>query len=61
MTNRSAQIVVAAPGAEGGWLEGGGIFKRGALYYYMAGSGCCYCAGGGGAMVRHFLGRFPPF
>ena len=34
-----------------GWLEGGGIFKRGSLYYYMAGSGCCYCAGGGGAMV----------
>ena len=40
-----------AQGTEGGWLEGGGIFKRGSSYYYMAGSGCCYCAGGGGAMV----------
>ena len=51
MTNRSAQIAQAAPGSESGWLEGGGIFKRGSTYYYMAGSGCCYCAGGGGAMV----------
>jgi hypothetical protein len=51
LTNRSANIVAAGPGSEGGWLEGGGIFKRSGLYYYMAGSGCCYCAGGGGAMV----------
>lgn len=51
ITNKSAQILHAATGSEGGWLEGGGIFKRGSLYYYMAGSGCCYCAGGGGAMV----------
>ena len=51
MTNRSAQIAKAGPGSENGWLEGGGIFKRGTTYYYMAGSGCCYCAGGGGAMV----------
>ena len=49
--NSAVQILKAAPGSEGGWLEGGGIFKRGATYYYMAGSGCCYCAGGGGAMV----------
>ena len=27
-----AQIIKAAPGTEGGWLEGGGIFKRGSLY-----------------------------
>jgi hypothetical protein len=51
MTNRSVQIAKAAPGSENGWLEGGGMFKRGNTYYYMAGSGCCYCAGGGGAMV----------
>jgi hypothetical protein len=51
MTNRSAQIVAGAVGSEAGFLEGGGIFRRGDLYYFMAGSGCCYCAGGGGAMV----------
>jgi len=47
----SSQVIAGAKGSEGGWLEGGGIFKRGELYYLMTGSGCCYCAGGGGAMV----------
>jgi hypothetical protein len=51
MTNHSTQIIKGAAGSEGGWLEGGGVFKQNKLYYYMAGSGCCYCAGGGGAMV----------
>jgi len=61
VTNRRTQIVKAAVGSEGGWLEGGGILKHGSLYYFMAGSGCCYCAGGGGAMVfvsSHPLGSW---
>jgi hypothetical protein len=31
------------------WMEGGGLFKRGALYYYMTGTDCCFCTWGGDA------------
>ena len=31
------------------WMEGGGMFKRGALYYYMTGTDCCFCTWGGDA------------
>jgi hypothetical protein len=30
-----------------GFLEGGGVFRRGSLVYVMAGSGCCFCPYGG--------------
>jgi hypothetical protein len=30
-----------------GFLEGGGVFRKGPLVYVMAGSGCCFCPYGG--------------
>lgn len=32
-----------------GFLEGGGVFRRGAAVYVMAGSACCFCPSGGSA------------
>ena len=45
-TNESA-IVFMKPSFS--WMEGGGMFKRGALYYYMTGTDCCFGTWGGDA------------
>ena len=45
------------------WMEGGGVFKRGALWYYMTGTDCCFCTWGGDARfwtARSALGPWHP-
>ena len=41
-----------------GFLEGGGVFRRGSLVYVMAGSGCCFCPYGGSS--RTYVSRTGP-